>query len=90
MTYKQLLLANGGGVISNSQRDDQNECATIAIGLGGTGVSCLRTLKQQVYSRLKADNPILPFPPILTSSSLLSIQMQSLLIQAAHLLLSIL
>ena len=62
MTYKQLLLANGGGVISNSQRDDQNECATIAIGLGGTGVSCLRTLKQQVYSRLKADNPDSPVP----------------------------
>ena len=61
-TYKQLLLASGGGVISNSQRDDQNECATIAIGLGGTGVSCLRTLKQQVYSRLKADNPDSPVP----------------------------
>ncbi len=61
-TYKQLLLASGGGVISNSQRDDQNDSATIAIGLGGTGVSCLRTLKQQVYSRLKADNPDSPVP----------------------------
>ena len=57
MQYRQLLLSTGGGIISNDQKDAQNNCATIAIGLGGTGVSCLRNLKRQVYSRLQADDP---------------------------------
>lgn len=57
MQYRQLLLNSGGGIISNSQMDAQNNCATIAIGLGGTGVACLRNLKRQVYSRLQPDDP---------------------------------
>ncbi len=57
MQYRQLLLSTGGGIISNDQKDAQNDCATIAIGLGGTGVSCLRNLKRQVYSRVQADDP---------------------------------
>ncbi len=56
MVYKQLLISTGGGVITNDQKDEQNDhCATLAIGLGGTGVSCLRSLKQQVYSQIQAD-----------------------------------
>lgn len=61
-TYRQLLLSTGGGVISGSQQDEQNKCATVAIGLGGTGVACLRNLKRQVYSRLQPDNPDSPIP----------------------------
>lgn len=61
-TYRQLLLSTGGGVISGSQQDEQNKCATVAIGLGGTGVACLRNLKQQVYSRLQPDDPESPIP----------------------------
>ncbi len=57
MQYRQLLLSTGGGVVSTSQMDAQNNCATIAIGLGGTGVACLRNLKRQVYSRLQPDDP---------------------------------
>ncbi len=57
MQYRQLLLSTGGGIISNSQKDAQSNCATIAIGLGGTGISCLRNLKRQVYSRLQPDDP---------------------------------
>lgn len=57
MQYRQLLLSTGGGIISASQMDAQSNCATIAIGLGGTGVSCLRNLKRQVYSRLQPDDP---------------------------------
>ena len=57
MQYRQLLLNSGGGIISNSQMDAQSNCATIAIGLGGTGVACLRNLKRQVYSRLQPDDP---------------------------------
>ena len=56
MFYRQLLLSTGGGVLSKLQMDDQEECATIAIGLGGTGVSCLRNLKKQIFSRVKPDS----------------------------------
>lgn len=61
-TYRQLLLNTGGGVISGAQQDEQNTCATIAIGLGGTGVACLRNLKKQIYSRLQPDDPGVPIP----------------------------
>lgn len=55
--YRDLLLSTGGGVIGTSQKDAQNDCATIAIGLGGTGVACLRNLKRQIYDRVQPDNP---------------------------------
>lgn len=55
--YQKLLLTTGGGIISNQQQADQTKnTATILIGLGGTGVHCIRTIKSQVYSRLKPDN----------------------------------
>lgn len=56
-TYRDLLLSTGGGVIGAKQLDEQQPCATIAIGLGGTGVACLRNLKRQIYARLQPDNP---------------------------------
>ncbi|KIR01554.1 hypothetical protein P261_00368 [Lachnospiraceae bacterium TWA4] len=56
MAYTQLLLSAGGGIISlNQQADQEPNTATILIGLGGTGVHCLRTVKSQVYTRLKPD-----------------------------------
>lgn len=61
--YKKLLLSAGGGIISARQQAEQVEnTATILIGLGGTGIDCLRTIKTQVYARLKADvpNAVLP------------------------------
>lgn len=42
--FSQLLLSTGGGIISNTQKDVQEKCVTLAIGLGGTGVDCLRNL----------------------------------------------
>ena len=60
--YRQLLLSTGGGIISNTQKDKQEKCVTLAIGLGGTGVACLRNLKRQVYERLQADDPNDPIP----------------------------
>lgn len=54
--YKKLLIEAGGGIISRSQQSEQAEAATIAIGLGGTGISCLRELKKEVYNKLKPDN----------------------------------
>ena len=55
--YRDLLLSTGGGVIGTSQKDVQNNSATIAIGLGGTGVACLRNLKRQIYDRVQPDKP---------------------------------
>ncbi len=53
--YNKLLISAGGGIISRSQQSDQALAATIAIGLGGTGISCLRELKKEVYNKLKPD-----------------------------------
>ena len=62
-TYSNLLLSSGGGIISAKQQADQvKNVATILIGLGGTGVHCIRTIKTQVYERLKQDNPDSVFP----------------------------
>ena len=56
--YSKLLLSAGGGIISTQQQADQvGNTATVLIGLGGTGIDCLRTIKTQVYSRLKPDDP---------------------------------
>lgn len=56
--YSKLLLGAGGGIISPHQQADQvKNTVTILIGLGGTGIDCIRTIKTQVYTRLKPDNP---------------------------------
>lgn len=55
--YEKLNLASGGGIKSNNERSPQdNHTATIAIGIGGTGVSALKALKRTVYERLEPDN----------------------------------
>ena len=56
--YKKLLLSSGGGIISETQQATQTKnTASVLIGLGGTGIDCLRTIKTAVYERLKPDNP---------------------------------
>ena len=56
--YSKLLLSAGGGIVSATQQADQaKNTATVLIGLGGTGIDCLRTIKTQVHARLKADDP---------------------------------
>ena len=56
--YSKLLLSAGGGIVSKTQQAEQvDNTATVLIGLGGTGIDALRTIKTQVYSRLKADDP---------------------------------
>ena len=54
--YNKLLISAGGGIVSRSQQSEQDNVATIAIGLGGTGIDCLRLLKREVYDKLKPDN----------------------------------
>ena len=44
-------------IIGRSQQYDQDDSAVIAIGLGGTGIDCLRILKRRVHERLRPDNP---------------------------------
>ena len=55
--YRKLLLNTGGGVTNNADKARQEACATIAIGLGGTGVDCLRILKRRVYENVESDMP---------------------------------
>ncbi|NQJ73303.1 hypothetical protein HO539_08415 [Streptococcus suis] len=58
MVYNKLLLSAGGGIVSTVQQADQaDNVAQLFIGLGGTGVDCIRNLKTQVHARLKPDNP---------------------------------
>lgn len=55
--YRDLLFSAGGGINCKDQMEVQDDCATIAIGLGGTGIKCLKNLKRQVYDRVQPDNP---------------------------------
>ena len=56
MIYRNLSITAGGGIIAHSTQADQEESANIFIGLGGTGISCLKEVKAQVYNRLKPDD----------------------------------
>ena len=55
--YQKLMLNCDGGIIDATQQSEQDNCAVVAIGLGGTGVDCLKNLKAKIYNRVKADNP---------------------------------
>lgn len=56
--YNKLSINAGGGIISTKQQAKQvSNTATILIGLGGTGIDCLKTLKTEVYERLLPDDP---------------------------------
>lgn len=56
MIYRNLSIAAGGGIIAHNQQAEQEEGANIFIGLGGTGISCLKEVKAKVYNRLKPDD----------------------------------
>ncbi|GFH42509.1 hypothetical protein Hs30E_10600 [Lactococcus hodotermopsidis] len=55
--YQKLLLTCEGGIIDATQQSEQDNCAVVCIGLGGTGVDCLKNLKAKIYNRVKPDNP---------------------------------
>ena len=56
--YSKLLLSTGGGIISTKQQAKQVEnTASILIGLGGTGIDCIKTIKAAVRERLEPDDP---------------------------------
>ena len=55
--YRSMSIAHGGGIVSAIQQADQDiDSVNIFVGLGGTGIDCLRTIKTQVYERLKPDD----------------------------------
>lgn len=56
--YEKLLITAGGGIVPETQTSEQSEKNTnIFIGLGGTGKSCLKTIKKDIYTKLQSDNP---------------------------------
>ena len=55
--YQKLLLNCEGGIIDSSQQSEQDNCAVVCIGLGGTGVDCLKNLKAKIYNRVRPDDP---------------------------------
>lgn len=56
--YSKLLLSTGGGIISTKQQAKQvANTASILIGLGGTGIDCIKTIKAAVRERLEPDDP---------------------------------
>lgn len=56
--YSKLLLSTGGGIISARQQAEQvKSTASVLIGLGGTGIDCIKTIKAAVRERLMPDDP---------------------------------
>ena len=56
--YPRLSLKYGGGIISSQQQGEQvKNTATILIGLGGTGLDCLKAIKAAAKERLRPDDP---------------------------------
>ncbi|WP_034447891.1 tubulin-like doman-containing protein [Butyrivibrio sp. AE2032] len=55
--YQKLLLNKQGGIVDVAQQMEQDNCAVICIGLGGTGVDCLKNLKAKIYNRVLPDDP---------------------------------
>ena len=61
--YESLLFRYGGGILPSSQLGKQyGGAATVAIGIGGTGIAALAELKRKVYQHLEPDNPGDPVP----------------------------
>lgn len=55
--FETLRLSSGGGLNSSMEKVAQaKNAATIAIGLGGTGLSAIRMFKKTVYERVEQDN----------------------------------
>lgn len=62
MIYPDLSIEHGGGVLPATCRVSHDDAADILIGLGGTGIDCLKEIKKQVYNRLSPDAPNAEIP----------------------------
>ena len=57
MIYESLSLAHGGGITPLLDKIEQSTReVSVIIGLGGTGIECIRSIKKMVYSRIKPDD----------------------------------
>ena len=57
MIYSSLKIGPNGGIVADMEKVAQDpDTVTLAIGIGGTGVTALRTFKNAVYTRLISDN----------------------------------
>ncbi len=55
--YDSLRISAGGGINCSFDKVEQaTHTATIAIGIGGTGIDAVRMFKKTVYERVKQDN----------------------------------
>ena len=56
--YSKLLLSAGGGIVSATQQAEQiKNTATVLIGIGGTGIDAISTIKTQLFSGIRPDDP---------------------------------
>lgn len=57
MIYSSLKIGPNGGIVADMEKIYQDpNSITLAVGIGGTGISALRTFKNSVYTRLIPDN----------------------------------
>ncbi|MCL2165566.1 MAG: tubulin-like doman-containing protein, partial [Oscillospiraceae bacterium] len=62
-TYDSMRVSIvGGGVANANAKAPRDNSAHIFIGLGGTGMAALKTMKQMVYERLESDDPAAEVP----------------------------
>ena len=55
--YHRLFLGAGGGVdLATEMVEQARNTATVLIGLGGTGIDAIRTIKKQLYTNVKPDD----------------------------------
>ncbi|MBR6825609.1 MAG: hypothetical protein IKM59_03575 [Oscillospiraceae bacterium] len=58
MLYDSLLFQHGGGIFSDEERSPQNnQSATLVLGLGGVGIDALSALRGKIHHHLIPDNP---------------------------------
>lgn len=58
MYYESLLVKNGGGIVSRQSISPRyKEASALIIGLGGTGLRAVQTVKEKVFAQIEPDEP---------------------------------
>ncbi len=60
--YEGLLLSTGGGIITDIKKSAYQGEPAIIIGLGGTGIDALKTVRKKVYENILPDDPAVAEP----------------------------
>ena len=56
MIYPSLSVEHGGGIHPCFQQLEPDDSPHLFIGLGGTGIDCLRAVKKQIFARFTPDD----------------------------------